>query len=86
MKDSSGIRTPSGTDMDVRTAAEQLQGRNLTYTGPDTFYYGKSGQLEIWEDRNCCAPTQDFLVAFVCKDCRKVLSEKDAMEFIPYLK
>lgn len=72
--------------MDARSQVEKLKDKPLTYHGPDPFYNGKTGFLEIWEDNNCCAPTQDFLIAFVCKDCRKVVSEAEAPALLEHLK
>lgn len=54
----------------------------LLYTGTDSRFHGKTGTLEVLEDMNCCAPTNNVLFAFQCETSRKVMSAPEVLEFV----
>lgn len=60
----------------------QLKGKTLCYCGEDRYYRGQCGQLEVWYDQNCCAPTQDVLFAFVGAQVRRVMSAQECLSFL----
>ncbi|OLU36702.1 hypothetical protein [Ileibacterium valens] len=77
--------------MDQNTALAEIfvkenYGKNLRYVGEDSRFKDEIGTLQILEDMNCCAPTNDILFSFNCKNRRKVMSAKEILEpgiFIP---
>lgn len=56
--------------------------KKIIYFGNDKEWKDSIGTVEILEDMNCCCPTTQILFAFIVNDKRKVMHDKEFIEFI----
>lgn len=70
----------SNMNQTAESFVKEHQNESFRYIGNDPKYKNLTGHFEVIEDMNCCAPTNEFLFAFVGERSRKVMTAEELME------